>query len=270
MLLAAAAVLGALIGSFLNVVIYRLPVMMERAWEDEIAVAQGGEPVERERFNLIVPRSRCGQCGHVITALENIPLLSWLFLRGRCSACGTRISARYPLVEAFSALLFGACAWTFGPTLHTVAAMVFCAMLVALAGIDLDTQLLPDQLTLPLLWLGLLLNIFGFFARLPDAVIGAAAGYLVLWSVYWLFKLATGREGMGYGDFKLLGALGAWFGWQALPMLLLVSSVVGAVIGIAILVVQKKGRHTAIAFGPYLTIAGLITLFFGPQLHRLI
>lgn len=270
LLIGAAFVLGALIGSFLNVVIYRLPVMMERAWEDEIAVAQGGEPVERERFNLIVPRSRCGQCGHVITALENIPLLSWLFLRGRCSACGTRISGRYPLVEVFTALLFAACAWTFGPTLQTVAAMVFCATLVALAGIDLDTQLLPDQLTLPLLWLGLFLNIFGFFARLPDAVIGAAAGYLVLWSVYWLFKLATGREGMGYGDFKLLGALGAWFGWQALPMLLLVSSVVGAVIGIAILVIQKKGRHTAIAFGPYLTIAGLITLFFGPQLHRLI
>lgn len=270
LLIGAAFVLGALIGSFLNVVIYRLPVMMERAWEDEIAVAQGGEPVEREHFNLIVPRSRCGQCGHVIAALENIPLLSWLFLRGRCSACGTRISGRYPLVEVFTALLFAACAWTFGPTLQTVAAMVFCATLVALAGIDLDTQLLPDQLTLPLLWLGLLLNIFGFFARLPDAVIGAAAGYLVLWSVYWLFKLATGREGMGYGDFKLLGALGAWFGWQALPMLLLVSSVVGAVIGIAILVIQKKGRHTAIAFGPYLTIAGLITLFFGPQLHRLI
>ena len=270
LLIGAAFVLGALIGSFLNVVIYRLPVMMERAWEDEIAVAQGGEPVEREHFNLIVPRSRCGQCGHVIAALENIPLLSWLFLRGRCSACGTRISGRYPLVEVFTALLFAACAWTFGPTLQTVTAMVFCATLVALAGIDLDTQLLPDQLTLPLLWLGLFLNIFGFFARLPDAVIGAAAGYLVLWSVYWLFKLATGREGMGYGDFKLLGALGAWFGWQALPMLLLVSSVVGAVIGIAILVIQKKGRHTAIAFGPYLTIAGLITLFFGPQLHRLI
>ena len=269
LLLTSAFVVGSLIGSFLNVVIYRLPVMMERAWEDEMAAARDSEAPVRERFNLIVPRSRCGQCGHVITALENVPLISWLFLRGRCSACGTAISARYPIVELITALLFLGCAWTFGPTLLAGAAMTFCAVLVALTGIDLDTQLLPDQLTLPLLWLGLLLNIAGVFARLPDAVIGAAAGYLVLWSVYWLFKLATGREGMGYGDFKLLGALGAWFGWQALPLLLLISSVVGAVIGIAILVVQKKGRHTAIAFGPYLAIAGLITLFFGAQLRQM-
>ncbi len=266
-LLTAALVFGALIGSFLNVVIYRLPVMMERAWEDELALAQNKTPVERPRFNLLTPRSRCGQCGHTITALQNIPILSWLALRGKCSACSTRISARYPLVELATALLFVACAWTFGATLQALAAMLFCAVLVALTGIDLDTQLLPDQLTLPLLWIGLLLNVFGLFTRLPDAVIGAAAGYLTLWSVYWVFKLITGREGMGYGDFKLLGALGAWFGWQALPMLLLVSSVVGAVVGIAILVVQKKGRNTAIAFGPYLAIAGLITLFFGAHLQ---
>lgn len=270
LLLSTVFVFGALIGSFLNVVIYRLPQMMEHAWQDEIAAAQDIEPSPRERFNLIVPRSRCGNCGHRITALENIPLLSWLFLRGKCSACGTRISVRYPIVELLTALLFLGCAWAFGPTLQAAAAMVFCAVLVALTGIDLDTQLLPDQLTLPLLWLGLLLNIVGLYARLPDAVIGAAAGYLVLWSVYWLFKLATGREGMGYGDFKLLGALGAWFGWQALPMLLLVSSVVGAVVGMAILVIQKKGRHTAIAFGPYLAIAGLIMLFFGPELRQLL
>ena len=268
-LLTAALVFGALIGSFLNVVIYRLPVMMERAWEDESAIAQDKAPAGRDRFNLITPRSRCGHCGHLITALENIPIVSWLLLRGKCSACGTPISARYPLVELATALLFLACAWAFGPTLQTVAAMLFCATLVALTGIDLDTQLLPDQLTLPLLWTGLLLNIVGLFARLPDAVIGAAVGYLTLWSVYWLFKLITGREGMGYGDFKLLGALGAWFGWQALPMLLLLSSVVGAVVGIAILVVQKKGRNTAIAFGPYLAIAGLITLFFGGKIHTL-
>ena len=182
-LLTAALVFGALIGSFLNVVIYRLPVMMERAWEDELAFAQDKEPAERERFNLVAPRSRCGQCGHLITMLENIPIVSWLALRGKCSACGTRISARYPLVELVTALLFLACAWTFGPTLHTLAAMLFCAVLVALTGIDLDTQLLPDQLTLPLLWIGLLLNIFGLFTRLPDAVIGAAAGYLTLWLV---------------------------------------------------------------------------------------
>jgi leader peptidase (prepilin peptidase) / N-methyltransferase len=268
-LLTVALVFGALIGSFLNVVIYRLPVMMERGWEDELAFAQDKEPVARDRFNLVTPRSRCGQCGHQITALENIPIVSWLALRGKCSACGTRISARYPLVELATALLFLACAWTFGPTVQTIAAMLLCAVLVALTSIDLDTQLLPDQLTLPLLWIGLLLNIFALFARLPDAVIGAAAGYLTLWSVYWLFKLITGREGMGYGDFKLLGALGAWFGWQALPMLLLVSSVVGAVVGIAILVVQKKGRNTAIAFGPYLAIAGLITLFFGRQIQAM-
>ena len=269
LLLLVACVMGALIGSFLNVVIYRMPLMMERAWEDEIAVAQGKEPVERPRFNLVLPRSRCGSCGHAITALENIPVISWLALRGKCSACGIRISARYPIVEIVTALLFFACAWVFGATLQSVAAMTLCAVLVALTGIDLDTQLLPDQLTLPLLWLGLLLNMGELFARLPDAVIGAAAGYLALWSVYWLFKLVTGREGMGYGDFKLLGALGAWFGWQALPMLLLVSAVAGSVIGIAILIVQKKGRQTAIAFGPYLALAGLITLFFGPQLQQL-
>jgi leader peptidase (prepilin peptidase) / N-methyltransferase len=281
LLLTCAFVLGALIGSFLNVVIYRLPVMMQRAWDEELAFANadaaGAEgaatgietlPAKRERFNLIVPRSRCGACGHQITVLENIPILSWLALRGKCSACGTAISARYPLVELATALLFVGCAWTFGASLQGVAAMAFCAVLVALTGIDLDTQLLPDQLTLPLLWLGLLLNVSGLFARLPDAVIGAAAGYLILWSVYWLFKLVTGREGMGYGDFKLLGALGAWFGWQALPMLLLLSSVVGAVVGIAILVIQKKGRNTAIAFGPYLAMAGLITLFFGGQIQR--
>ena len=266
-LLTVALVFGALIGSFLNVVIYRMPAMMERDWENELALAQDKEPVQRGRFNLVTPRSRCGQCGHVLTALENIPIVSWLVLRGKCSACRTRISVRYPLVELATAMLFFACAWTFGATLQTVAAMLFCATLLALTGIDLDTQLLPDQLTLPLLWIGLLLNIFGLFARLPDAVIGAAAGYLTLWSVYWLFKLITGREGMGYGDFKLLAALGAWFGWQALPMLLLVSSVVGAVVGIAILVVQMKGRNTAIAFGPYLAIAGLITLFFGAQIQ---
>ena len=268
-LLTAALVFGALIGSFLNVVIYRLPLMMERAWADELALAQEKTPAEQERFNLVTPRSRCSKCGHKITALENIPIVSWLALRGKCSACGTRIGARYPLVELATASLFLVCALTFGATWQTIAAMFFCAMLVALTGIDLDTQLLPDQLTLPLLWLGLLINIVGVFARLPDAVIGAAVGYLTLWSVYWLFKLITGREGMGYGDFKLLGALGAWFGWQALPMLLLISSVVGAVVGIAILVVQKKGRNTAIAFGPYLAIAGLITLFFGRQIQTI-
>ena len=275
LLLACALVLGALIGSFLNVVIYRLPLMMERAWADELALSTlaGGaedsiEPTPRERFNLITPRSRCGSCGHKITALENVPIVSWLVLRGKCSACKTPISARYPLVEMVTALLFFFCAWHWGASLQTVTAMIFCALLVALTGIDLDTQLLPDQLTLPLLWLGLLVNVAGVFAPLADAVIGAAAGYLALWAVYWIFKFATGREGMGYGDFKLLAALGAWFGWLALPIILLLSSVVGAAVGIAILLVQKKGRNTAIAFGPYLAMAGLITLFFGATLRN--
>lgn len=267
LLLGFAAVFGALIGSFLNVVIYRLPVMMERAWEDDVAAARDEAAAERPTFNLLTPRSRCGHCGHVIGALENIPVISWLVLRGKCSACGGAISARYPLVELGTALLFAACAWKFGATVQALAAMAFCAVLVALTGIDIDTQLLPDQLTLPLLWLGLLFNTASLFTPLTDAVIGAACGYLALWSIYWLFKLATGREGMGYGDFKLLAALGAWFGWMALPVLLLLSSVVGAVLGIATLLIQRKGRHTALAFGPYLALAGVIVLFFGERLR---
>jgi leader peptidase (prepilin peptidase) / N-methyltransferase len=268
MLIGAAFVFGALIGSFLNVVIYRLPVMMQRAWDDEVLLHQNADNPDyelpaRERFNLIVPRSRCRQCGHAITALENVPIVSWLALRGKCSACKTPISARYPIVEFITGALFAACAWKFGATYAMMFGLVFCAALVALTGIDFDTQLLPDQITLPLMWLGLLINLFGVFARLPDAVIGAAAGYLVLWSVYWLFKLLTGREGMGYGDFKLLAALGAWFGWQVLPMILLVSSLAGAVIGISLIVFQGKDRRTAIAFGPYLAIAGFVALFAG-------
>jgi leader peptidase (prepilin peptidase) / N-methyltransferase len=265
-----ALVLGLLIGSFLNVVIYRLPVMMEREWADEIEASKSldgiasGVVEEREPFNLITPRSRCRQCGHVLGAFENVPVVSWLFLRGKCSACGTSIGARYPFVEFATGLLFAACAWKFGATWQAVAAMGFCAALVALTGIDLDTQLLPDQLTLPLLWLGLLINVGGLFASLPDAVIGAAVGYLILWSVFWIFKLITGREGMGYGDFKLLAALGAWFGWQALPVLLLVSSVVGALIGIGMILFRDKNRQTAIAFGPYLAAAGFVSLFAGP------
>lgn len=264
-----ALVFGLLIGSFLNVVIYRLPVMMERAWAEELAASQAetevadtGKPAP-EAFNLLTPRSRCRQCGHVVTAIENVPVLSWLFLRGRCSACGTRIGARYPMVELVTGLLFAACVWKFGATWSALAAMTFCAVLVALTGIDLDTQLLPDQLTLPLLWTGLLVNVGAMFTSLSSAVIGAAAGYLVLWSIYWIFKLITGREGMGYGDFKLLAALGGWFGGFALPYILLVSSVVGAVVGVSMMIIQNKDRRTAIAFGPYLAAAGLIALFFG-------
>ncbi len=272
LLIAAAFIFGALIGSFLNVVIYRTPIMMQRAWDDEVLLHQHAnddayELPDRERFNLMVPRSRCSQCGHVISAIENIPIVSWLVLRGKCSACKTPISARYPLVELITGVLFAVAAWRFGPTVAFLLAALFCAMMVALTGIDLDTQLLPDHMTLPLLWIGLIANLFGVFVPLHDAVIGAAAGYLVLWLVFWMFKLLTGREGMGYGDFKLLAAIGAWFGWQVLPMVLLVSSFAGAIIGISLIVFKGKNRRTAIAFGPYLAIAGLAALFAGPLMR---
>ena len=265
-----AGALGLVIGSFLNVVIHRVPIMLERRWQHEAATLRGEVPEPQPTFNLLTPRSRCPSCGHAITAAENIPIVSWLWLRGRCGACKTAISPRYPIVEATTGLLFALCAWSFGPTWQALAAMVLVAVLIALTAIDLDTQLLPDGMTLPLLWLGLLVNLGHLFARLPDAVIGAAAGYLALWSIYWLFKLATGKEGMGYGDFKLLAALGAWFGWQALPMLLLVSSVVGAAVGIVVIALRRGQGGTAIAFGPYLAIAGILTLFVGDSIRRLI
>ncbi|MFN3628578.1 MAG: prepilin peptidase [Casimicrobiaceae bacterium] len=264
------AIVGLLIGSFLNVVIHRLPVMLERRWQAEAAELRGESLPEAPKFNLITPGSTCPACGHRITALENIPIISWLILRGRCSACKTPISVRYPVVEAVTGLLFALCAWQFGPTGTAIAAMALCATLVTLTAIDLDTQLLPDNLTLPLLWLGLIVNLSGLFARLPDAVVGAVAGYLVLWSVYWLFKLLTGREGMGYGDFKLLAALGAWFGWQALPMILLISSVIGAAVGVGLIALRRGARGTAIAFGPYLALAGLAALFAGERLRTLV
>ena len=264
-----AAVFGLLVGSFLNVVIHRLPIMMQREWEAQAAEIQGLEPPAHEPFDLVRPRSRCPHCGHAITALENIPLLSWLVQRGRCTGCGNAISARYPLVELLTAVLAGLAVWQYGPTVAGAAALLLTFVLVALTGIDLDTQLLPDSLTLPLLWAGLALNLWGVFTPLRDAVIGAIAGYLILWSVYWLFKLATGKEGMGYGDFKLLAALGAWFGWQALPAIILLSSVVGAVVGIAMIVFARHGRQVPIAFGPYLAGAGLLTLYFGPALRAI-
>jgi leader peptidase (prepilin peptidase)/N-methyltransferase len=259
---------GLLIGSFLNVVIHRLPKMMESEWQVQCAELRGEPAAESPRYNLWVPRSACPQCGHQITALENIPLLSWLWLRGRCSACGTPIGARYPLVELLTALLSAAAAWKWGVSVQTVGALLLVWTLIALAFIDLDTTLLPDSLTLPLVWLGLLFNLGGHFASLPDAVIGAIAGYGVLWSVYWLFKLVTGKEGMGYGDFKLLGAIGAWLGWQLLPVTLLLSSVVGAAIGIAMIVLVKHDRRVPIPFGPYLAGGGLVALFFGAELTQ--
>ena len=257
-----------LVGSFLNVVIHRLPKMMEVEWQAQCAELRGETPAESTPYNLAVPRSACPQCGHRITALENIPLLSWLWLRGRCSACSAPISARYPLVELLTALLSAAVAWKWGVSVQTLGALLLVWTLVALAFIDLDTTLLPDSLTLPLLWLGLMFNLGGHFASLPDAVIGAIAGYGVLWSVYWLFKLVTGKDGMGYGDFKLLAAIGAWLGWQMLPVTLLLSSVVGAAIGIAMIVLVKHDRRVPIPFGPYLTGGGLVALFFGADLTQ--
>ncbi|MGE0802149.1 MAG: A24 family peptidase [Lautropia sp.] len=280
--LVAAAVFGLLVGSFLNVVIHRLPRMMQARWEAEAAefataaadgpgavTAAGGPAAAASPYNLMVPRSGCPHCGHPITALENIPVVSWLLLRGRCSACKAPISARYPAVEALSGLLAAAAIWQFGLTLTGVAAAGFCLALVALTFIDFDTQLLPDDITLPLLWAGLLLNLAGGLVPLRDAVLGAVCGYLLLWSVYWLFRLATGREGMGYGDFKLLAALGAWLGWQAIPAIILLASVVGAVVGIALMVLTRLGRDQPIPFGPYLAGAGLLALFFGKPLMAL-
>ncbi len=265
---AVAAVFGLMIGSFLNVVIHRLPKMMERDWARQCAELRGESPAEEAPFSIVRPRSRCPHCGRPIAALENIPILSFLVLKGRCRGCGKPISWRYPAVEAVTGLLFAACAWKFGPTLMAAGAMVFVAAMIALALIDFDTQLLPDDITLPLLWLGLLLNLRGTFSDLPTAVIGATAGYLSLWSVYWLFKLATGKEGMGYGDFKLLAAIGAWLGWQALPLTILLSSLVGAVVGIVLIVLARHGRNVPIPFGPYLAAAGIIALFWGKELTR--
>lgn len=260
------AMLGLLVGSFLNVVILRLPVMMEREWQAQAAEIRGEEPPPGEPFNLATPRSRCNQCGHAITALENIPVLSYLVLQGRCRQCKAPISPRYPLIELLTAALSGAIAWHFGPGWQAAAAVVFVWALIALTFIDLDTTLLPDAITLPLLWLGLLVNIKGMFAPLPAAVIGATAGYLTLWSVYWLFKLATGKEGMGYGDFKLLAAIGAWLGWEMLPLTVLLSSMVGAVVGLGLIVIARRGREIPIPFGPYLAAAGVLALVWGKPL----
>ncbi|MBW7859547.1 MAG: A24 family peptidase [Rhodocyclaceae bacterium] len=258
-----AALLGLFVGSFLNVVIHRLPLMMEREWHVQAAELRGEEAPDMPRLNLAAPRSRCPHCGHLISALENIPLVSYLILRGRCRHCKAPISPRYPAVEALTALLSGYAAWHFGFTFAALGALVFIWALIALSFIDLDTQLLPDSLTLPLLWLGLALNLGETYAALPVAVIGAMAGYLSLWSVYWLFKLMTGKEGMGYGDFKLLAAIGAWLGWKVLPFTILASSAVGAVVGIVLIVAARHGRNVPIPFGPYLAAAGVIALFWG-------
>ena len=266
-----AVVFGLAIGSFLNVVIHRLPKMMERQWRADCAqldAAVATAPAVTERYNLLVPRSCCPACSQPITALQNIPIISYLALGGRCAGCKAKISPRYPFVELVSGVLAGYAIWHFGPTLAGAAAMLFVFAMIALTFIDLDTFFLPDDITLPMLWAGLLLNLDRTFVDLPAAVMGAAAGYLSLWCVYWLFKLATGKEGMGYGDFKLLAAIGAWLGWQMLPLVILLSSLVGAIIGIGLMIFARHGRETPIPFGPYLAIAGIIALFHGPMINR--
>jgi leader peptidase (prepilin peptidase)/N-methyltransferase len=263
-----AALLGLCVGSFLNVVIHRLPKMMERQWRAECAELAGQQAPPAERYNLVVPRSACPSCNRQIPALENIPLVSYLVLRGRCAGCASPISLRYPAVEALTAALSAYVAWHFGFGIAAAGALLFTWAMIALTFIDLDTYYLPDGITLPLLWLGLLLNINGTFAPLSAAVIGAVAGYLSLWAVYWAFKWATGKEGMGYGDFKLLGAIGAWLGWPMLPLTLLLSSLVGAIIGIGLIVFAGRGRSVPIPFGPYLAAAGMIALLHGTALTR--
>ena len=272
-----ATVFGLVVGSFLNVVIHRLPKMMEADWRAQCIEFLHPEQAEKEsenasareapRYNLVVPRSACPSCGHKITAVENIPVLSYLALRGKCSKCRAPIGVRYPLVELLTGVLTGLLAWHFGVSWQALFGIIFLWALVTLTFIDADTTLLPDDITLPLLWLGLLVNMAGIFTTIQSAVIGAAAGYLALWSVYWAFKLITGKEGMGYGDFKLLAALGAWLGWQMLPLVILLSALVGTIVGVAGIVLHGREKGAKLPFGPYLAAAGLIALVWGAPLN---
>jgi leader peptidase (prepilin peptidase)/N-methyltransferase len=269
---------GLLVGSFLNVVIYRVPVMLERQWREQCAELAGGSDVAPaskpvERFNLLVPRSACQSCKAPITALQNVPVLSYVFLKGRCARCGAPIGIRYPIVEALTGVLSAAVAWKYGYGWPTLADLVLTWFLIALTFIDIDHQLLPDSMTLPLVWLGLLLSLYGpqqASAPVPvdmqASIVGAVAGYLSLWSVYHLFRLLTGKEGMGYGDFKLFAALGAWMGWKMLLPIILIAAVVGAVSGIALIAFRGRSRSIPIAFGPFLAAAGWLMLMFGPEL----
>lgn len=267
--LIAFATLGLLIGSFLNVVIHRIPIMMENSFRHEYScldLPEGSEYPTPPSYSLVTPRSACPHCGHAIGALENIPVISWIVLHGRCRQCKAPISIRYPLVELLTAVVSGWIAWEYGPTLFMAGALLFAWCLIALIFIDADTSLLPDSLTLPLLWLGLLFNLNGTFIPLNEAVIGAVVGYLSLWCVFWLFKLLTGKEGMGYGDFKLLAALGAWLGWKMLPAIILLSSIAGAVLGIAMILLARHGFGKPMPFGPYLGIAGFLAMHWGAPL----
>lgn len=265
--------LGLVVGSFLNVVVYRLPIMMDRAWRADAAEIAGDETPELERFDLAYPPSRCPACSTPIAAYHNLPVLGWLLLRGRCAHCKESIPPRYPVVEALTGIMSLAVAWRFGPTWATPAALVLTWFLLTLSLIDLDHKLLPDNLTLPLVWIGLILALFepgglNIFTDLRAAVIGAVAGYLSLWSVYQLFKLLTGKEGMGYGDFKLLAAIGAWLGWQMLPLVIILSAAVGSIVGIALIVAGQRSRQAEIPFGPYLAGAGWLAMLCGDDIMR--
>lgn len=267
-----------LIGSFLNVVIHRLPIMMEREWReqaDELMRTPPDTELPDGRFDLVMPRSACPSCGTLISAWQNVPVISYLFLKGRCANCNTAISIRYPFVELLTAILAATTAWHFGVGWEALLAIVLTITLIAIAMIDADTQLIPDAIVLPLLWLGLAMSLFHpmdgaktLFISPSDAIVGAMAGYLTLWSVFWIFKLVTGKDGMGYGDFKLLAALGAWLGWQQLPMIIMMSAIVGAVINIIMIVVRGKDRSIPIPFGPYLAAAGWITLLWGEAIKN--
>ncbi len=260
--------IGLLVGSFLNVVIYRLPIIMEREWRAFCAELAEQPAPATETFNLVTPRSRCPSCAGPVRAIDNIPLLSYLFLRGKCHHCAAPISLRYPIVEVLTGIISGYVAWRFGVSFVTLTALLFCWALIALTFIDAGTQLLPDQITQPLIWFGLLANLGGLFTDIQSSVIGAVAGYFVLWIVYWLFKLVTGKEGMGYGDFKLLAAIGAWLGWSMLPLVILLSSAVGAVVGISLIVFARHARSQPIPFGPYLAGGGIIALLWGQDLNQ--
>jgi len=260
-----AASFGLVVGSFLNVVIHRVPIILMRRWSDECRQFSGHDAEERpaERYNLLSPGSRCPHCNRPIRPIENIPVLSYLWLRGKCDGCSSQISLRYPFVEILSAALAGIVAWQMGYGFQAIVAIFLTWVLIALTFIDIDHQLLPDVMVLPFLWVGLLVNLSGTFVDLPSAVIGAAAGYLSLWTVYQLFKLLTGKEGMGYGDFKLLALFGAWLGWKLLPLIILLSSFIGAIVGIALIVFRGRDRAQPIPFGPYLAAAGWVAMLWG-------
>lgn len=262
------AFVGLMVGSFLNVVIYRLPRMIESSWRQQCAELCGEAVEQQPVFNIATPRSICPHCQHQITFWENIPVLSYVFLRGRCSECHALISLRYPVIEILTAMMSGFVAWHFGFGWLLPAALIFVWALITLAVIDMDTQLLPDDITLPLMWFGILINMLGAFTDLHSAVIGAMMGYLSLWTVYWVFKLITGKEGMGYGDFKLLAAIGAWLGWSILPLVILFSSMVGVIVGIGIIIAARLNKGVMIPFGPYLAGGALIALFWGQEINH--